>query len=324
MIARSCIPILILILLTSISSQAQTVDTISSKRVRQIIERFPSTRTAGLQVEAFNNSNFNTKDFSEDIKGKVNDLHRAKAAVNLPVMAIKRKFIMTLSGSYSQTKGNLDIASPNGTFINNDIDLKYWSGSINTTYISSLFNRPTVFTGSITGDGDHLDMHRTRGFLTSTMILKRSATENFSIGVIGIIDKSSPIPAIPMVAYERHISGSPWTFELFFPQKLMLERRISRNGLLFIDSEISGDRNFVTLHTDKLDGIYEFNEASIRSGLTYEHRFFRHLYVLFRGGISNPINARLIEKNSKSSDYTLITERDGSMYFNIGLSYNLF
>ena len=142
--------------------------------------------------------------------------------------------------------------------------------------------------------------------------------------MIGIIDKSSPIPAIPMVAYERHISGSPWTFELFFPQKLMLERRISRNGLLFIGSEISGDRNFVTLHTDKLDGIYEFNEASIRSGLTYEHRFFRHLYVLFRGGISNPINARLIEKNSKSSDYTLITERDGSMYFNIGLSYNLF
>src|SRR5690606_14153428 len=139
-------------LLTRFSSQAHTVVTISSNKERQIIERFPSTRTAGPQVEACNNSNFNKRDFSEDRKGKDNDRNRSRATVNLHVRAIKMKFIMTLSGSYSQTKGNLDIANPNGTFINNDIDLKYWSGSINTTYISSLFNRPTVFTGSITGD----------------------------------------------------------------------------------------------------------------------------------------------------------------------------
>lgn len=68
----------------------------------------------------------------------------------------------------------------------------------------------------------------------------------------------------------------------------------------------------------------QVNEATIRSGLTYEHRFFRHVYLLFRGRISNPINTRLVEKNSKSSDYILTTKRDGSMYFNVGLSYNLF
>ncbi|GGH27856.1 hypothetical protein GCM10011418_38060 [Sphingobacterium alkalisoli] len=294
------------------------------KKVRQIIERFPNTRTVGLQIESFNSSNFNTKDFSTDVKGEVNELQRAKIAVNLPVMAINRKFIATISGYYSQTTGDMSITPLNGTSINNDIDLKYWSGSLNTMYISSLFNNPTVFTGSLTGDGDHLDMRRIRGMITSTMILKRSPTENFSIGLIGIIDRSSRVPALPMVAYERHVNGSPWTFELLFPQKIFLERRISVNGLLFMGSEIFADRNYVTLGTDKLDGIYEFNEASIRSGLTYEHRFFGNLYLLFRGGISNPINARLIERNVKSSDYTLITKRNGSMYFNFGLSYNLF
>lgn len=155
-------------------------------------------------------------------------------------------------------------------------------------------------------------------------MLQRTASKSFSVGLIGLIDKSARIPVIPMVAYERHLTGTPWTIELFFPQRFMLERRITENSLLFLGSEISADRNYLTLNTNGLNGVYQFNEASLRSGITYEHRFFNHVYLLFKGGISNPIETRLVEKNSKSSDYVLKTKRDGSLYFNIGLSYNLF
>jgi len=322
MIAR-CYTFIIFLLLSNFG-YSQTIDSIPKRAAHQIIERFPSARTAGVQFEAFDNSDFRTEEFAEDIEGKIYDVKRVKAAANLPVLAIKKKFIVTLSGTYSQTKGLVDVGDSKSSISTKDLDLKYWSGSVSTTYITSLFNKPTIFTGSAIGDGDQFDMHRTRGILTSTVLLKRSATENFSIGLIGIIDKSSRVPVIPMVAYERHITGSPWTIALFFPQKIMLERRVSENSLLFVGSEIFVDRNYLALQTDKLNGVYEFSEATIRSGLTYEHRFFSHVYLLFRGGISNPINTRLVEKNSKSSDYILTTKRDGSLYFNVGLSYNLF
>ncbi|SMG15902.1 hypothetical protein SAMN05660862_1006 [Sphingobacterium psychroaquaticum] len=312
----------IALLLISGFSYCQTNDSTARKTAYRIIERFPTTRTVGLQYEIYDNSDFNVKNFSDAVDGKVSDMRRMRASANIPVIK-KRNLIFTLSGYYSHTKGTVDIESPE-TYISKDFDLKYWAGTASSTYITRLFEKPLIFNGSIITDGDQHDIHRTRGLLTSAIILKRSRNENFSVGVIGLIDKSARLPAIPMVSYERHLSGTPWTIELFFPQRLMLERRISENSLLFLGSEIFADRNYMTLNTNGLNGVYQFNEASLRSGITYEHRFFKHVYLLFMGGISNPIEARLIEKSSKSSDYVLTTKRNGSLYFNLGLSYNLF
>lgn len=142
------------LLLISGFTHSQTNDSAAKKTAHQIIERFPTTRTMGIQYEAFDNSDFSVKNFPGAVDGKVSDLRRMKASANLPVFAIKRKFIVTLSGNYSHTKGTVDIESPKNYIAKEDWDLKYWSGSANLMYITRLFNKPTIFTGSASTDGD--------------------------------------------------------------------------------------------------------------------------------------------------------------------------
>ncbi|WP_437922141.1 hypothetical protein [Sphingobacterium sp. LRF_L2] len=314
---------LILFLLPAFS-KAQKLDSISRKKIRTIIERFPSTRTLGVQYERFERSDFENVSFGEQTDGKLNYMERFKASANLPVFNINKKLLFSVSGLYTQTKGEFERSDDQNMTLSHQFDLKYWSASAGTTYITSFKKKMLIFTGSLITDGNENDIQRVRGLVTGTLLLKRSANEKFSVGVIGLVDQSSRIPAIPMLGYERLLGDSPWTLDVFFPKKLMLERKVSRHGLLFVGTEIFNDRNFFQLNTGNFDGVYEYNKTTLQSGITYEHRFFGRLYVMLRTGVSDIINARIVEVGERASNYVSENKQNTTFYTNVGISYSLF
>lgn len=307
-------------------SFAQNTDTLVSRTGKRIIERFPSSRTIDVQYNLTGDSKLKSKGGKLGANGQLQDLQSVRVNANIPFLVIKKKLIFALNGAYNRSFGRW-IASPEQqqqVATSKDINLAYWSAGVNSIYITELDGRPLIFSGSFISDGDKRDLHAMRGLMTAFWTLKSNEKTKLSLGLVGIIDRMSPIPALPVVSYERHLGPSPWTLELFFPQKFMLERKLGDDSQLFLGAEIDTDRNYYKLSSENLDGVYVLGQASINSGVTFERRFFNHVYLSLKAGLSSPLESRFVEKNHKVSDYIFKYTRESSWYARLGLSYNLF
>ncbi len=296
---------------------------------KSVTDKFPTTRTFDIQYEQLGATNFDSKLFGIPLEnGKIDHHDRLKVAFNLPFYTSDSKqFILTGSLRYKYELydfGETYTSNSNVPFSRGKEDFHYFATALSATYMSKLFNKPIIYNATVTVDGNQENIQRIKGFVTATLLLKKTANTTITIGALAMLDPSSIIPITPIFTYNHKFENSKWDIDFILPQRLLFRRELLENGRISLGTELNSENFYLNLKGPILNGIYELNQLELKSGVTYEHRFTPKVIGSFKAGINNIISTRITERGDLTSKYIYDQKEDAQAYFRVGISYNPF
>ncbi|OXA70464.1 hypothetical protein B0A67_15725 [Flavobacterium aquidurense] len=296
---------------------------------RAITDKFPLTRTFDVQYESMGTSDYDTKVMGEDFeKATVKSHSRLKIATNIPLYKSEsQRFFLTNTLRYKYENyhfGEVYNYLSSASTTRADQNYHYLAESVSATYFFSLFRKPIIYNASITVDGNDKNIQRVKGLITATMVLKKTENTTMTIGGVAMLDPSSIIPFTPIFTYEHKFERSPWKIDIILPQRIKMQRQLFENGRLSFGTELNSENFYITFDNQKLNGVYELNQLELKTGIMYEYNFAKNFVATLKGGLNNIITSRITQKGEKTNNYIIENKQDAQLYFNAGLSYNLF
>lgn len=321
--------IYVLFICASIKTMAQEKDAPIKTVVKEVTDKFPTTRILDVQYEQLGPSNFDSKLFGNRFeRGRIESHNRLKASVNLPFFASQSKrFVLTSSLRYKyETYEFGDIYNVNSDvpYTRENKEIHFFAAALSATYMSTLFHKPIIYNATATVDGNQDNVQRVKGFVTANIVLKRTASTTITIGALAMLDPSSIIPITPLFTYNHKFENSKWDVDFILPQRLLFRRELLENGRLGLGTELNSENFYLNLNNTQLKGVYELNQLELKSGITYEYRFAPKIIGLFKAGVSNVLSMRVTERGERTSKYIYDQKEDAQGYFRIGISYNPF
>jgi hypothetical protein len=312
-----------------ITVQAQIIDSAKSETQHPAAEQFPPIRALQVQYENLGKRNFSSKLYHQPFQqGKVENESRLSVDANIPLY-LKPRYIVTAALKYNSDNlkfSDVAVKNPNETDFKQPMqqNFQYFSATESFTYFSSLFHRPAIYNANLIIDGNQHNLKRVYGFVSTILEIKNSKYTTISVGVIGFIDPAAVIPAAPILAMRLSFRQSAWWVDCMLPRYIMLKSPLSRTARLSLGSELNGNIFYVNPSDKALSTTYQFNQFELRTGATYDQQISKHFILSFRGGYQHILFAQLAPINQSISDYVYQTKPDGTLYYNIGLSYNIF
>lgn len=317
---------LLLTFLFCLVANAQEEPTIKENATKAFTNRFPSTRLFDVQYQQYLPTDFDSELFDAPFeKGEIKNHNRLSVSANLPII-MKPKWNITTSLRYryesfetSDVASRIDNTAP---LYDRKDDFHYLSGALSFTYFSKLFNKPFIYNASVIVDGTEKDAERIKGFFGATLILKKTERTTIGVGLIVLVDPTSPVPAAPTFMMEHKFENSPWTFDFILPQRLMFKRELFKDGRLSLGSELNANGFYTYVNQPGFAKVYDYRVLEINSGLTYEHCFGKSIIASFRAGFANVFNSRISERGENTNDYIYSSKQEGTGYFSLGFSFN--
>lgn len=307
-------------------ANAQDNQDVKENATKAVTNRFPSTRLFDLQYQQYLPTDFDSELFDKPFeKGEIQNHYRFSASTNLSVIT-KPKWNITTSLRYryeafelNDVESRLDNTIPK---YDEKYNYHYISGALSFTYFSRLFKKPFIYNASVIVDGTEKDAERIKGFFGANIILKKTANTTIGVGLIVLVDPTSPVPASPTFIWEHHFKNSPWTLDFILPQRLMFKRDLFKDGRLSLGTELNTNGFYTYVNQTGFAKVYDYRVLEINSGLTYEHSFSSSVVASFRAGLANVFNSRVSERGENTNDYIFSSKQDGTGYFSVGFSYN--
>lgn len=318
--------LILLVLFSWLTPQAQVIDSAKTTAQRLAAEQFPPIRAFQVQYEGLGKRNFSSKLYRQPFQqGKIQNESRLSVDANIPLY-IKPRYIVTAALKYSSDNlqfSNLSVKNPDKTYIKQSAQQKfqYFSATGSFTYFSSLFHKPAIYNANLIIDGNQNNVKRVYGSVSTMLEIKNSKFTTISIGVIGFVDPAAVLPAAPILAMRLSFRQSPWWLDCMLPRYILVKRPLFRTALLSLGSELNGNVFYVKPSEIATSATYQFE---LRTGAIYEQKISKHFILSIRGGYQNILFAKLAPINKPISDYVYQTQSDGTVYYNIGLSYNIF
>ena len=318
-----------LLLLSTLKVLGQEENPTMKGFIKGVKKNFPITRTFDLQYDQFGPANYNSKLFGQDQeKGKFDSHNRLKLAINLPLYKSKsQRFVLTNTFLYKYESygfGDIYNFNSNLTHTRPTQDFHYFAEALSATYVSSLFKKPIIYNATVIVDGNEDNVQRVKGFVTASLVLKKTANTTITMGLLAIADPSSIIPIAPLFTYNHEFVDSKWQLDVVLPKSIFFRRSLLENGRISLGTEFDSENFYLNLKKPQLNGIYEVNSLELKSGVTYEYHIDRKIIGTFKAGINNIISTRITEKGERTDKYIYENRQDPNAYFRIGLSYNPF
>lgn len=307
-------------------ANGQENQTIKEEATKAFTDRFPSTRVFDLQYQQYLPTDFDSELFDAPFeKGEIQNHYRFSASANLPII-MKPRWNITTSLRYryeafelNNVANRLDNSIP---AYNEKLNYHYLFGALSFTYFSKLFKKPFIYNASVIVDGTEKDAERIKGFFGATLILKKNKRTTIGVGLIVLVDPTSPVPATPTFIWEHHFKDSPWMLDFILPQRLMFKRDLFKDGRLSLGTELNTNGFYTYINQPGFAKVYDYRVLEINSGLTYEHSFSNSIVASFRTGLANVFNSRVSERGKNTNDYIFSSKQDGAGYFSLGFSFN--
>lgn len=321
--------ICIVFVCTSFKIAAQDKAAPMKKVASFVTEKFPTTRIFDVQYEQLGPTNFNSKLLGNRFEtGRIENQSRFKAAFNMPFFASKsKKFVLTSSLRYKYEAydfGEIYNYNSDVTYRKEKQEIHYFAAALSATYMSTLFSKPIIYNATATVDGNEKNVQRLKGFVSASLVLKRTENTTMTIGLLGLLDPSSIVPIAPLFTYNHKFENSKWDVDFILPQRLLLRRELLENGRLSLGTELNTENFYINVDGLEKKGVYELNQLELRSGVTYEYQFAPKLYGLFKAGVNNVLSMRVTERGERTSNYIYDQKQDAQGYFRFGISYNPF
>lgn len=302
---------------------SQVKDSMSTKTMAYIAEKFPITRALNIEYNLLTPYTFSSTLRGRELpEAKVKNFYRAKMSANINLIT-KQKWVLGTNLNYRYVSANTEMNDPAGNlFFRSKEDYHYHSESLSLTYFSKLFNRMMIYSASASVDGSDQHFERLRGIATATMVLRSNAKTKMTVGLLVAIDPSVQTPVIPTFTYEQKFNNG-LIADILLPKSVYLRKRIAENGRLSIGSELDGTSLYL-YNIDSADKKYEFRQIEINSGLMYEHYLGSSFVASLKGGAKSIVEGRLFEKSESYGSYIFQAKPQTTFYVNVGLSFDPF
>ena len=296
-------------------------DSIILSHLRAAAIRTPELRQATFSAEAFGKTDFKSEYLGEKHADGKLAMARTFANVNVPVIAVGKNMI---SSSFSIMTQYMQIEDSK-SFIPS-LPVRDMSFNKNTlgfrlgiTRLDSLFGKPVVYSLGATGITDEeFGITRMNYMGLLSFGLKRTPKTAVSLGVVAIIDPSSPIPAFVYVSYWHKFSNN---IELIanLPTKLALSKQYGKANISF-GTDMGGTTAFFYPQQPGLPDKSLYSTFELRTGPGIEYLINKSLIIGLKGGLMNTLNARLFDKNEKPTDYVIKNKVGAVPYVNVSIS----
>lgn len=319
----------VLFVCTTLQTIAQEKDPGMKTFAKAITDKFPTTRTFDLQYEQLGPTNYDSELFGNNLeRGRIENHSRLKAAFNMPFyISDSKRFILTASLRYKYETYNFGTIynyTTATTYTRNQEDFHYLAAAVSATYRSTLFSKPVIYNATATVDGNEENVQRLKGFVTASLVLKRTASTTITVGALAMLDPSAIIPLTPLFTYNHKFENSKWDIDFILPQRLLFRREFLENGRISLGTELNSEIFYLNLNTSNLKGIYELNQLELKSGITYEYHFSPKVVGMLKVGFNNVLSTRITEKGERANRYVYDHKEDTQAYFRFGISYNPF
>ncbi|TDW46509.1 hypothetical protein EV144_106181 [Flavobacterium sp. 270] len=313
----------------SLKSAAQDKDAPIKKLANFVTEKFPNTRIFDVQYEQLGPTDFSSKLYGNRFeRGRIESHNRVKVAFNMPFFTSESKrFVLTSSLRYkyeSYDFGEVYNYNSDLTYKKEREEFHFFAAALSATYMSTLFRKPIIYNATITTDGNEENVQRVKGFVSASLVLKRTPNTTMTIGVLALLDPSSIVPVTPLFTYNHKFEDSKWDFDFILPQRILFRRELLENGRLGLGTELNTESFYINIDQPGNKGVYELNQLELKSGITYEYHFAPKLIGTFKAGINNVMSVRVTERGERTSKYIYDHKEDAQGYFRFGISYNPF
>lgn len=190
---------------------------------------------------------------------------------------------------------------------------------VNGFYMDRLFGKPLTAFAYIMADGHEHGLGKVSGFVVGMLQLSRTARSSFGVGLIGLINTTSPWPVFPMLTYRYRFSNR-WQMEIMPPQ-VNFTCVFDQDNRLTAGLTISGDRFYVNPRSRFLPKTCLYSQSMIRPELKYETRLGKDISLCVRHGGQHVMSSRLYGKNSNTKFVDFDT--DVSAFWSIQLATNI-
>lgn len=317
------------LLLTTQVCFSQSIDSMSKKDslpkkvMARVADRFPSARMLNLEYSQVAPYRYAFKPSKGVLpKNKVTNQNMVKVNANISLVRT-RKWIIGAALNYRYMGASAEspgiISGGAGTTTKG---FHYHSTAINATYISTLFHKMMIYSGSVALDGSEQHFERFKGRLSGTLLLKANAQTKIMVGVSVILDPSSQIPALPIFSYEHRFTNGLMV-DVLLPQRILLKKDVFTNGRLSLGAEMN-QNNFYLYRIDSTNRRYEFRQTELNSGFTYEQLIGKSMSAFIKTGIKTSLNANIFKKSESANDYVFEAKPNAAFYVNVGFSINPF
>lgn len=309
-------------LTTGVSAQVN-----SSSFSQSLAEKFSQTRVLDVRYGYYSGRSFSGDAQNTDLANPNDDGHidsnqDFRLNVNLPVYQ-QENLRVTYSGFYNYQGYKYD----NLEVENRNKDLHYFSSTLSLNYFTELFDKPLILGGNMVLDASDEMLGRIKGYVSASWVLKAEKKNNMSVGLIGIIDKTNPVPLVPTFSYTTMVFNENWRLDMVLPIKIALQNQISSNSRISIGSEFENTEFYFNSNGIKSSvDHFQFRQSALKSGITYEYLLAKKFVLTAKAGVMNVIRSRVTEKGESfdDDDYILKYNPDASAYFNVGVSFNPF
>ena len=301
------------------------MDSMRAQAMDEYATRYPMLRQASFQYDVLGQRTVKGKLQGDPLfKGKAS-ISRIRSNFNLP-LASWGKNKVTGSVNYQQFHYNMDQVKsldPQSTYpITNQKDTKSVVGFTGTfSRTDTLLGVPVSYSASMSGLTDEFTSIKRINYLaTVTVPIKRTATSSLTLGLVGIIDPSSIIPAIPVISYWRKFEGRNLDLYIDMPSRVQLRKQLGKRSWVFLGTELGGNIYFYDLNLPSLPENTIYSTVDLKTGFNLEHKLTKKIVVGMSGGFYSLFRSNLFDKKRKSNQYFFETNGGTVPYISFSAS----
>ncbi len=308
--------------MVSMSSIHPDADTISASK-KELAIRYPDLRQFNITVDGFGYSDFDAKlNDNNFASGKIKT-ERISTFFNSPAIKWKGN---SLSASVYYTYTSIELKNIANEFHDTKLESLTTNKStfdlaLNYSRSDKIFNHPIIYSLIARGISDGFNSIRRFNLNGSFNIpIKRTKNTSFFVGLLVLIDPSSPIPVEPIVNYYHKFTSSGLELIVDLPNGVHLKKQLGEKTWFTIGSNQHSYTTFYDHHNTFLDGKVSYNTIELKSGAAFEYLFAKNIMLSIGGGFNNYLSAKVFKDGENYSNTSLKSENKGVPYINIGLS----
>jgi hypothetical protein len=287
--------------------------------------RYPSatSKLITIQKDFFGDADYKrySKNGELQQEGELSE-QRLKIAAVIPLYS-KNQFSITTALSYTRSNLSYYHKETSGLFNKSTFSTDDFDAALSGMYRATLFNKPMVNTATVVlGSSNFFNPKKMTGLLSSSLVLKATATTLTTIGIAVNLDGSNLVPFFPLFSYWHKLNNSLLELDMVLPQRIMLRRPGIFNGWLSTGVELTNNSFFIKQEAEMQyrEGNYEWNSNDINASVAYERFLGKKILVGLKGGYKSSLTTRLLKVNDKIDNYKSRT-KIAAPFFNVNMGF---
>ncbi|WP_130735170.1 hypothetical protein [Flavobacterium sp. J27] len=308
--------------MVSMSSIHPEADTLSAGK-KELAIRYPDLRQFSVTVNDFGYGDFDASLDDNDVASGKIKTQRISTFFNSPAIKWHKN---SLSASVYYTYTALELKDSINTLPNTSLEpltsnKSTFDLALNYSRSDKIFNHPIIYSLVARGISDGFNSFRRFNFNGSfNLPIKKTQNTSFSVGLLVLIDPSSPVPVEPIVNYYHKFMASGIELIVDLPNGINVKKEVAKNAWFIVGSNQHSYSTFYNRYTGLLNGKVSYNTIELKNGASFEYLFAKNIMFSLSGGYNSFFSSKIFKDGERYNTASITSDTKGSFYINAGLS----